>query len=56
VQAVKYRGVQHLDQFGGVEQVDTHVRQGLIDGAVEYNGGGDKKYREKIEAALKLFN
>ncbi len=31
------------------------TRDQLIDGAVAYNGGGDPRYRKKIEAALKLI-
>ena len=34
---------------------DTATKTRMIDGAVAYNGGGDPKYREKIEAAWKLI-
>ena len=31
-------------------------RARLVDGAVRYNGGGDPRYRRKIEAALGMFD
>jgi hypothetical protein len=38
-----------------VYKFDDCTLDRLVNGAVEYNGGGDPKYRQKIEAALKLI-
>lgn len=38
-----------------VFKFDDCTMSRLVDGAVEYNGGGDKMYRMKVEAAIKLI-